>query len=123
MSRYSNKIVVSYPGGAYGLYLLWLVYTLTTEEKIVPPFKSKGNSHNAIKIINNTQQRYMNLHTDDLNNIDQIDIADTCYLIKNHPKIKQEDQTDESIDKLLNLFGKIILLYPAKSDYLLNIHN
>ena len=122
-SEYKDKIVVSFPGGAYGSYLLWLLYTLTSDEEIIAPFGDNGNSHNAKKIANRTAQRWITLTQMQVATLDQTTIPDSCYLVKNHPKINEHDQTRQTIDKLLDAFKKVIFLYPSKSDYLLSIHN
>lgn len=115
--NFQNKICVSYPGGAYGSYLLWLLYTLTSDDPVLPPFDYNGTSH---KVYEQAKNKLMPIDTDDLSSIK---VPDSVYLIKNHPKSQFHHDMNSTLQQIIDRFGKAILLYPSKHHYLLIANN
>ena len=117
--NYSEKITVAYTAGPYGSYLLWLLWTLTTDNDIVAPFvANKGTSHkfydqagSDLLILNPS-----NLDSNINNNLD-------AKFIAIHPKVSAEGNIADTLDTLVNKLGKIVLVYPTTETYLLNINN
>jgi hypothetical protein len=114
----SEKIIVAFNGGSYGSYLLWLLWTLTTDNDIVAPFiKEKSNSH---KFYEQAKGNVLKLNPADL--LSEKINSDAKFIMV-HPKISAEHNVADSIDKLVNIFGKTVLVYPTPDTYLLNINN
>lgn len=116
-----SKILVSFPAGAYGTYLLWLIYTLTSTDDIVPPFKRHGNSHNFYTLM---RKKNIPIFQDILTvNLNNTKIHNNVYLLKNHPKTLKTHSMEKTLNSLQSMFKKVLLVYPSKSNYLLCIHN
>jgi len=114
----SEKIIIAFNGGSYGSYLLWLLWTLTTDNDIVAPFiKEKSNSH---KFYKQAADDVLKLNPNDL--LSEKINSDATFIMV-HPKISAEDNVAQSLDTLVNVLGKTVLVYPTQETYLLNINN
>ena len=114
----SEKIIVAFNGGSYGSYLLWLLWTLTTDNDIVAPFiKEKSNSH---KFYEQAKGNVLKLNPADL--LSEKINSDAKFIMV-HPKKSAEDNVAQSLDTLVNVLGKTVLVYPTLDTYLLNINN
>lgn len=108
-------IPIVFNGGAYGTYLEWVLTTLTTDIKIIAPFKPSGNSHkfrghhlgNMIgwqNFINSTPKR-------------------NPAFVRLHPKTTKEESASQNLNYILDSVDKIIYLYPDHGSKLLVINN
>jgi hypothetical protein len=110
-----KTIPILYNGGAYGTYLEWVLTTLVSKNNIVPPFTITGNSH-----------RYAGTHlgqigTDRWNQV--INKKKDTQFVRVHPKASETDSLNNNLQTILNLFEKVIYIYPDHNSVLLNINN
>jgi len=119
--KYSDKIVIAFNGGAYGSYLMWILYTLLYDDEIFDPFNEDlGNSH---KFYNEHKKETVTDITQSIFDSKQLYIPEKSKIITLHPKICFTQSIQRSLDQVTEIFGKYILIYPDKNAYLLNIHN
>lgn len=115
-----DNIVVTFNGGAYGSYLIWILSMLTTKQKLFEPFDyNLGNSHKLSKAARNNMFEI----TKEINDKRDVYVPEKSRIVKLHPKIYSYSSMQENIEGVVNIFGKTLLVYPTKSTYLLNIHN
>ncbi len=110
-----KTIPILFNGGAYGTYLEWVLTTLISKNKIVPPFTNTGNSHlfagHHLNCIGS------NLWNQVVNGEKDIQFA------RVHPKEFENDSLDNNLQNAINSFEKVIYLYPDHNSVLLNINN
>ena len=119
---YNDKIVITFNAGSYGSYLAWILCMLTLEQEIFEPFDYElGNSHNMRDLHKNNIHHILN--PDKIYSKENLNIPKQRSIVKVHPKNKSTQRVKQTLDNLVDIFGKTLLLYPTKSTYLLNIHN
>jgi hypothetical protein len=109
----SKTIPIVFNGGSYGTYLEWALTTLTTNEKIVVPFTSLGNSHG-----------FVGNHLIDMAGWQKFTAGNSSYaFVRVHPKTTKQESLSQNLDCMLNTVDKIIYLYPDHRTKLLVINN
>lgn len=105
--------LIAFNGGTYGTYLEWCLTTLSSTEKIVPPFTSIGNSH-AFKgnhIVNIDRWKAFKIE----NRLDQF--------ARLHPKHHQHESLDDNMNYLCDTADSVVYLYPDKDSILFQLNN
>jgi hypothetical protein len=95
-----------------------MLYSLTHPDELIDPFTNKGNSHNFSILINSP-----NVNNIKFNNLLTLSNNDIPGIVRTHPKSAASDDLQKNIYKLLDKVEKIIIVYPSKDTYLLNINN
>jgi len=101
-----------YQGGSYGSFLIFCLTNLNTSEVNNPLCNKTGNSHNF---------EYNTLY-----NIDnKYKVKQKCdnKWLKFHPKMYKEQSLEKEINRITDITGKGILIYPSKNHYLLCVNN
>ena len=113
MNTLRSTIPIVFDAGSYGTYLNWVLTTLTTEDKIVPPFNQNGNSH-----------QFKRFH---LGNMDgwyrYVKSAQPTQFVRFHPKTKKEESLSDNLNNILSKIDQMIYLYPDFESKLLVINN
>lgn len=114
MNNLITPIPIIYQSGSYGTYLSWVLYMLFTDDQLHDPFNEKtGNSHNAQKISRIDIKSWLqnnSLH------------PNTLFPLV-HPKIDDQMSFGNNVTDLTSYFGKSILIYPSRDNYLLHLNN
>jgi hypothetical protein len=115
-----ESIGIAYGGGAYGVYMQWLLYTLLYSKKIESPFTASGTSHN---FNNSVSSDIRESYARGLS-LDQIEAtASMPKIFRCHPKNSTHCDLVENMNLLLDRSERVILLYPDRGSYLLNVNN
>jgi hypothetical protein len=103
------RVVILYPGGAYGTYLEWVLTSLTSDLEYTLPFNQNGNSH---KFEGN---RFNRDSTEDM--------PDVAFS-RIHPKTPDGlTPLKDSIEEILEWAHKVVYLYPDHESVLLIVNN
>ena len=103
-------VAIAYSPGAYGTYLEWCLTTLTSQEKIVAPFLTNGNSHQFIGNILSGCQEFVNL-------------TQSANFARFSPKTTKEESLSKNLTSVCERVSALIHLYPDKNSILLCINN
>ena len=101
-----------YQGGSYGSFLIFCLTNLNTSEVNNPLCNKTGNSHNF---------EYNTLYN--INNKYKVKQKCDNKWLKFHPKMYKEQSLEKEINRITDITGKGILIYPSKNHYLLCINN
>jgi len=113
------RIGIVYNGGAYGTYLHWALLTLTRDIPVISPAGSHGNSHNFGATV---PARYLHLATN-ASKLARLDPKKLPGLFRYHPKILANESIASNLNALLDHVDYLIVMYPSKQSYLLNVNN
>lgn len=104
---------IAFNGGAYGTYLEWCLTTLSSDNNIVPPFSSIGNSHNfkGHQLLNINGWRTFKAS----NSIFQF--------VRLHPKTLHDESLSDNMNYLCNTADSVVYLYPDKESVVLSLNN
>jgi hypothetical protein len=113
------KTTIAFQGGAYGNYVLWILYSLLTDGPLVSPFKG-STSHNRDYI--------------DKSHKDNNEIRSTRFTLERlatenvklttiHPVTDFDQDFCNELDKISNCVEKVLVPYIDHSTYLLGLHN
>lgn len=104
---------IAYNGGAYGTYLEWCLTTLSSNDAIIPPFSSIGNSHNFIgrHLKNIAEWKLFKLTND------------PAQFVRLHPKNLADESLSANMTYLCNTADSVVYLYPSKDSTLLSLNN
>ena len=117
----SKSTVILYNGGSYGSYLHWLIYSMTFDGELFEPFTKKGTSHEFDRLIDDDHAHLIGSPT--IEELLTMPNEQIPPLVKIHPKTQQSESLVENINLLLEKVEKLIIVYPDKDSYLLNINN
>ena len=117
----SQSTVILYSGGSYGTYLHWMLYALTHPAEIFDPTTAKGNSHNLDKLV--SAQDYQKVLEFGLEEILNMPVEQIPVITRLHPKTSGDQYLGTNINQLLDRIEKLIVVYPTRDTYLLNINN
>jgi len=108
-----QTIPIIFSGGSYGTYLEWVLTTLTSDCKIVPPFNTNGNSH-----------KFKGNHLININGwTDYVKKNLVNQFVRLHPKVTKDESINNNISLILTTASKIIYIYPDNTATLLVINN
>lgn len=115
-----KSIGIAYGGGAYGAYMQWLLYTLLYSNKIESPFTATGTSHGFSHAVSTDIREAFARGL----KLDQIEATTSMpRIFRCHPKDSTHLSLTENMNTLLDRSERVILLYPDRDSYLLNINN
>lgn len=109
-----NTLVIAFNGGAYGTYLEWVLNSLITNEEIVPPFTTLGNSHNS----------HLGHHLGDTERFRAyLDSDNEFETARFHPKVEKTESLQNNLEFVLDNTSRVILLYPHRDHELMCVCN
>jgi hypothetical protein len=109
-----TSIPIIFQGGSYGSYLSWLLESVFTHETLYDPFvSSTGSSHN----LKNPRRLRIDDWLKNPKNFSKVPF------LRVHPKEEKYHSFLDNTNKLTEYFGKSILIYPSRNDYLLHSNN
>jgi hypothetical protein len=113
------KTTIAFQGGAYGMYVKWVIYSLLTDSELISPF-IKSTSHDR-KYLDQSLLNAREVLTG-LSTLDEI-AKGNIKLSLIHPLTKFGQKFTEEVDKISGYVEKVIIPYIDHSTYLLGIHN
>jgi hypothetical protein len=108
-----DTIPIIFNSGAYGTYLEWCLFTLTSDNDVVNPLLEDGSSH-----------QYKGQHLLNISGWKSyVDLSNPSKFVRFHPKTLQTESIKSNLELVLSTVEKIIFLYPDSDSTLLNINN
>jgi len=109
-----ETIPIIYNAGAYGAYLSWCLYTLTTDVDVISPLTEVGSSHNfsGVKPLNGIKAWN-----------EYVSINNPVKFVRMHIKNRKEESISTNLEIILSTVDKMIYIYPDRNSVLLNINN
>lgn len=102
-------VAIAYNGGAYGTYLEWCLDTLCSNENLISPFTSKGNSHGYLGNYYKNIKDYVR--------------SDNLLFARFHPRTPSNMNSNELLEHAHKNFDYVIQIHCGPSTVLLNVNN
>jgi hypothetical protein len=118
---YFPRINIAFPGGAYGHYMKWILYSLLIDEPLIAPWV--GSTSHSKDYISDYAKRAKLFETNMCQTIQEV--ADSPYQITiAHPGSPTNDPSFlEGMQRISTLVDYVLMPYFDHNTYLLGIHN
>lgn len=108
-----NTVAIAFNAGAYGTYLEWCLYTLTSNGSIQFPFRNNGNSHEFRGQHLENMQGWRSYYTSPVEH----------QFVRLHPKTLVDESIDASLQEIVSQTQNLVYLYPDQHTLLLCLNN